>query len=388
MNNNTNQIKTTGIIAIMLISSLTVMVGTAITPALPELGRIYQLGNYASWLVTAPALGVVVTTVLFGRLIDKVGPYKIAFIGLLCYGCFGIAGAYMPNVITIFIDRLLLGAATAAVMNASVAFISSFFQGEQQLKILSIQSMSMEFGGVIFLTVSGILADISWRCPFYIYGLGFIAFIGLILFIPRANARHDPAILEQTENDADKKGVPLGLVLVIAFLGMLMFFTAVVALPLYLQNQLGYSPSFTGYYLAALDLVAVVAAGFVPRAVKKIAAKGCLTLAFLFYAAGFSQYFFCGDSPLLWVAAICIGIGFGFSTPLFNNLIVNKSTAANKGLHISFGTMAMFTGQFLSALLISVLPAQRLFLIAALIALVIMVLILPVVKHYHQRRSC
>ena len=388
MNNNANQIKTTGIIAIMLISSLTVMVGTAITPALPELGRIYQLGNYASWLVTAPALGVVVTTVLFGRLIDKVGPYKIAFIGLLCYGCFGIAGAYMPNVITIFIDRLLLGAATAAVMNASVAFISSFFQGEQQLKILSIQSMSMEFGGVIFLTVSGILADISWRCPFYIYGLGFIAFIGLILFIPRANARHDPAILEQTENDADKKGVPLGLVLVIAFLGMLMFFTAVVALPLYLQNQLGYSPSFTGYYLAALDLVAVVAAGFVPRAVKKIAAKGCLTLAFLFYAAGFSQYFFCGDSPLLWVAAICIGIGFGFSTPLFNNLIVNKSTAANKGLHISFGTMAMFTGQFLSALLISLLPAQRLFLIAALIALVIMVLILPVVKHYHQRRSC
>ena len=178
------------------------------------------------------------------------------------------------------------------------------------------------------------------------------------------------------------------MVLVIAFLGMLMFFTAVVALPLYLQNQLGYSPSFTGYYLAALDLVAVVAAGFVPRAVKKIAAKGCLTLAFLFYAAGFSQYFFCGDSPLLWVAAICIGIGFGFSTPLFNNLIVNKSTAANKGLHISFGTMAMFTGQFLSALLISVLPAQRLFLIAALIALVIMVLILPVVKHYHQRRSC
>ena len=131
-----------------------------------------------------------------------------------------------------------------------------------------------------------------------------------------------------------------------------------------------------------------MAAGFGPRVVKKIAAKGCLTLAFLFYAAGFSQYFFCGDSPLLWVAAICIGIGFGFSTPLFNNLIVNKSTAANKGLHISFGTMAMFTGQFLSALLISVLPAQRLFLIAALIALVIMVLILPVVKHYHQRRSC
>lgn len=388
MNNNISQVKTTGIIAIMLISSLTVMVGTAITPALPELGRIYQLGNYASWLVTAPALGVVASTVLFGKLIDKVGPYQISFIGLLCYGCFGIAGAYMPSVITIFIDRLLLGAATAAIMNASIAFIAGFFQGEQQLKILAIQSMAMELGGVIFLTVSGILADISWRCPFNIYGLGFIAFMGLIFFIPRESTSHDASISGQAENTSSNKGVPLSLVLVIAFLGMLMFFTAVVGLPLYLQNQLGYSPSFTGYYLAALDLVAVVAAGFVPKVVIKIAAKGCLKLAFLFYAAGFSQYFFCDDSLFLWTAAICIGIGFGFSTPLFNNLIVNKSTAANKGLHISFGTMAMFSGQFLSALLISVLPAQKLFLIAALISLVIMVLILPVVQYYHQRQTC
>ena len=209
MNNNISQVKTTGIIAIMLISSLTVMVGTAITPALPELGRIYQLGNYASWLVTAPALGVVASTVLFGKLIDKVGPYQISFIGLLCYGCFGIAGAYMPSVITIFIDRLLLGAATAAIMNASIAFIAGFFQGEQQLKILAIQSMAMELGGVIFLTVSGILADISWRCPFNIYGLGFIAFMGLIFFIPRESTSHDASISGQAENTSSNKGVPL-----------------------------------------------------------------------------------------------------------------------------------------------------------------------------------
>lgn len=87
-----------GIAAIMLISSLTVMVGNAITPALPELGRVYGLGSYASWLVTAPALGVVATAILFGKLIDKKGPYWVALIGLLFYGICGVAGAYMPNV--------------------------------------------------------------------------------------------------------------------------------------------------------------------------------------------------------------------------------------------------------------------------------------------------
>lgn len=61
------QIGIPGIAAIMLASSLTVMVGNAITPALPELGEVYGLGNYASWLVTAPALGVVATSVLPGK---------------------------------------------------------------------------------------------------------------------------------------------------------------------------------------------------------------------------------------------------------------------------------------------------------------------------------
>ncbi len=379
---NQRKLSTLGVAAILLMSSLTVMVGTAVTPAVAELGRVYGLGNYASWLITTPALGVVITTVLFGRVIDKKGPYWVAFLGLLCYGGFGVAGAYMPNVVTLLIDRVLLGAATAAIMNASVTFISAFFQGEKQLKILALQSMAMECGGVIYLSVSGMLADVSWRCPFYIYGLGFLASLGLALFIPKV-----PAAAQDTEDltgdtGAKAKGVPIPLVLLISFLGMLMFFTAMVVLPLYLQNQLGYSPSFTGYYLASIDVVSVLAAGFSPQIVKRVQEKGCLTIAFCSYGIAFLLYFLLGESLFLWIAACFVGIGFGFSTPLYNNLIVNKSTPSNKGLNISFCTMAMFAGQFLSALLVSVLAAENLFLIASLIGFVIMACISPVAKKF------
>lgn len=375
------KLSTPGIAAILLMSSLTVMVGTAVTPAVSELGRVYGLGNHASWLITTPALGVVVTTVLFGRVIDKKGPYWVAFIGLLCYGAFGVAGAYMPGVAALLIDRVLLGAATAAIMNASVTFISAFFQGEKQLRILALQSMAMECGGVIYLSVSGMLADVSWRCPFYIYGLGFLAFLGLALFIPKvpAAAKNDGI---QAEGPAEKaKGVPIPLVLLIAFLGMLMFFTAMVALPLYLQDRLGYSPSFTGYYLASIDVVSVLAAGCSPNIVKRVKEKGCLTIAFCSYGIAFLLYYLLSGSLFLWVAACFVGIGFGLSTPLYNNLIVNKSTPSNKGLNISFCTMAMFAGQFLSALLVSALSAERLFLVASVIGFVIMASILPVAKN-------
>lgn len=383
MDNSKKQIGGLGIAAIMLVSSLTVMVGNAITPALPEIGQVYGLGNFASWLVTAPALGVVVTAIFFGKLIDKTGPYKIALGGLLFYGAFGVAGAFMPSTILLFIDRFLLGAATAAIMSASVTLIASFFEGEKQLKIIAMQGMSMEFGGVIFLGVSGFLANISWKSPFFIYGMGFLALIMMIAFIPKVGP-----VKQSNEEEAEasevKKGVPLPLVLLTAFLGMLMFFTAMVSLPLYLQNDLGYTPAFTGYYLAALDLIAVLAAGFMPKIVAKIEAKGCLTIAFSCYAIAYLLYFSSSTPVVLGIAIVFMGLGFGLSTPLFNSLVVNKSTPERKGLNVSFCTMAMFGGQFLSAMLVSLLAGTTLFITAAIIAIVIGICILPIVNHYSK----
>lgn len=381
------QIGTAGIAAIMLMSSLTVMVGNAITPALPELGEVYGLGSYASWLVTAPALGVVATAILFGRLIDKKGPYWIALLGLLFYGVFGMAGAFMPNAAAIFIDRFFLGAATAAIMSSSVALIASFFEGEKQLKIIAVQGMSMEFGGVIFLSISGVLADVSWRSPFFIYGLGLLALLLTLVFIPKCGPASSADAAGEETGHQSRRGVPVGLVLLIAFLGMLMFFTAMVSLPIYLQTELGYSPSFTGYYLAALDLVAVLAAGFMPGIVKKAGEKGCLTMAFIFYGAAFLLYSLSGSPVILWIAVLFAGMGFGFSTPLFNSLVVNKSAPEKKGINISFCTMAMFSGQFLSALLVSVLSGKPLFLAAGAIALVIAVCILPIAGRYSRKEG-
>lgn len=382
---NRKQLGKMGIAAIMLMSSLTVMVGNAITPALPELGEVYGLGNYASWLVTAPALGVVASAIILGKLIDKKGPYIVALIGLLCYGVFGVAGAYMPTAIAIFVDRFLLGVATAGIMSASVALIAGFFEGEKQLKIIAMQGMSMEFGGVIFLSISGVLAGISWRCPFYIYALGILALLLMLVFIPAG--KHVSSEEEQSAETTEtvKKGVPLPLVLLIAFLGMLMFFTAMVSLPIYLQNELGYSPQFTGYYLAALDLIAVLAAGIMPQIVKRFQAQGCLTFAFCCYGIAFFLYFISAHAVVLWIAVFFAGLGFGCSTPLFNNLVVNKSTPEKKGTNISFCTMAMFLGQFLSALLVSAMSGSELFLAAGIIAIVIAACILPVVRGFRRR---
>ena len=357
-----------GIAAIMLMSSLTVMVGNAITPAIPEIGEVYNMGSFASWLVTAPALGVVVTAILFGKLIDKKGPYIIALGGLLCYGVFGVMGAFMPNVVLLFIDRFLLGAATAAIMSASYALIAGFFKGEQQLKMIALQGMSMEFGGVIFLSFSGFLANNSWQGPFFIYGFAFLALIMLVTSVPKK------CLYLSAEENGDglpEKPVPVPLILLAAFLGMLMFFTAMVSLPMYLQNDLEYSPAFTGYYLAGLDLVAALAGGLMPQVVKRIGTRGCLTTAFACYGLAFLLYWVSATPIVLIFAAMFVGLGMGLSTPLFSNLVLNNSRPERKGQNASFCTMAMFAGQFMSALLVSLLASHTLFITSFVIAIVV-----------------
>ena len=378
------QINRVSIAAIMLMSSLTVMVGNAITPAIPEIGEVYHLGNSASWLVTAPALGVVVTAIFFGRLIDRVGPFKIALYGLLFYGVLGVLGAYVPNITLLFIDRFLLGAATAAILSSSYALIAGFFRGEKQLKIMALQGVSMEFGGVIFLSISGFLANHTWQGPFWIYALSFVALVMLITSVPRkCKYLHS----EEGKSDLPEKPIPVPLILTAAFLGMLMFFTAMVSLPLYLQNELGYSPAFTGYYLAGLDLMAGLAGGMMPKMVKQFSTRGCLTIAFICYGAGFLLYSISAELVILVLAAMGIGLGMGFSTPLFSNLVLNNSLPERKGQNASFNTMAMFAGQFMSALLVSMMTSNRLYGTAFIIAIVVSIGIFVIGAKYRKEYS-
>ncbi len=80
MNNNTDEegLKLRGLLGIMLASRLTIMVGRAVTPALPQLSQVYHIPlKLSNLLVTMPALGVFIAAFFAGKIIDKKGPYFV-----------------------------------------------------------------------------------------------------------------------------------------------------------------------------------------------------------------------------------------------------------------------------------------------------------------------
>lgn len=341
-----NKLSRAGVFSLMLAASLTIMVGSAITPALIQISEHYGVEDMATWLTTLPALGVVLFAPIAGRLIDRVGSYIALFSGLILYGAIGVSAIWLSGTIPIFADRILLGGATAIVMSSSTGLLAEFFVGEERLKMIALQGMSIEAGGIIFLSIGGVLGGLGWQWPFMIYLIAWVALLFLIIFVPFRKSSN----LEEEQESNTANATSILSVLLAALLAMTMFFIAFITLPFYLAENFGLGSASTGYFLAMISLVAVISASVMPKMVKRFSDYQTLLAGFSLFTIGFiiltvGQSLF----ALALLAGIVIGFGFGFTIPLANHMVVEKSNVSNRGKNLAYFSSFTFLGQFLSS---------------------------------------
>jgi len=340
-----------GAFTLLLAASLTIMVGSVISPALPTIGRHLGFDHSSSWLVTIPSLGVVVFGMLAGRFIDQVGAYRAMIVGLLLYGLTGIAAISLSfSQAAVIVDRLLLGGATAMVMSAGTALIAEFYEGYARLRMIAIQGMAIEIGGVIFLSLGGILGQHDWRLPFLLYLLSwlFLMFFFKTVPIVRATARQD-ALASTFHN---KIWSPL----IGAATSMTLFFVAIITLPFSLHLRFRLNESETGYFLAFISLMAVAAASIVPVVLRFLRSRSLLAVAFILYGCALLLLGLSQEFGLVILGGALMGCGFGFSIPVVNHMVVDESSAHMRGRNLSYLSMAIFLGQFISSFLNLISP--------------------------------
>ena len=177
------------IFTLLLISSLTIMVGAAIAPALSGIVNHLNFSYPPSLLITLPSLGVVISGPFAGKLLDKLGAFKLLYCGLIPYAILGLAGAFIHNDYILIADRFLLGAAAVAVQIAGTAFIADLFTSSMRMKVIAWQGMAVEFGGVVFLAIGGIVGEINSQFPFYIYLVALICLALVIKYLPREKSQ-------------------------------------------------------------------------------------------------------------------------------------------------------------------------------------------------------
>lgn len=363
---NKGNVSKIGIFTLLLISSLTIMVGTVIAPSLSQIAEHLGFTKSPGWLVTLPSLGVVLFAPLMGRLIDRKGAYIMMVFGLIPYALLGWGGFALSNPYLVAIDRILLGGATAAVQASGTILIAELFSGHKRMQMMAWQGMSIELGGVVFLSVGGILGEWGWQYPFFIYLIALVCLLLFKLSIPKLSVQHHATEVEA--EDGKPVSGKVTTIFVCSALSMILFFTAFVGLPLHLPVSFGFSESHTGYFMAFISLAAVICASQMPKVVAKIGSETAVATGFLFFMTGLLLFCFASSVPVLFIGAISMGIGFGLTVPLLNHWMVEISSPKTRGRNMGYFSMGIFGGQFLSSFVTELVPeVQYTFLASAII---------------------
>lgn len=363
-------LKPLGAFSLLCVACLTIMVGCVIVPGLTSIASGLGVFGSASWLVTLPSLGVVVFGPIAGSFITRKGPRSSLCLGLALYGAIGVAGVLPLGPVFIYLDRLLLGGATALVMASGTSLIAEFYSGHARLKMMARQGMSIELGGVIFLFIGGILAEMGWRFPFLLYLVSWLFLAMIMRYIPAVSGAQDSDKSHQDLDRAQRRAATIKVapVCLAGLLSMTIFFAAVITLPHRLQG-LNFSESETGYLLSFVSLVAVAGASTLPKLTVKIGEYSTLVIGFLAYAIAHIIFAIAHTSELMVVGSFILGIGFGLTIPLVNHMAVERSHPQVRGKTLAYLSMSIFLGQFLSSFF-DYLPggAQQIFYDAACLA--------------------
>lgn len=371
MLNNKGKTKLT----LLLVSSLTIMSVITISPALPQMAAAFAGLENAEFLVklvlTVPALFIAIFSPITGRLIDKHGRLRLLWLSLFLYALSGTAGYYLDNLYVILISRVLLGVSVGMSMTIAITLIADYFDGQERQKFVGIQVAFMSLGGILFIGLGGILADVGWRFPFLIYAFALLVLPLSIIYM------QEPVITKGEVSQNTRLKAP-GIIWLLFFNTMIMwiiFFLIPVQIPFHIKAIGIEKSALIGAAIAASTAFSAISSFSYSRIKGRFSFLTIFSVGYLLMAAGFFCVGISQSYALVVVAMMLSGLGIGMMIPNTNMWVMKIAPPAIRGKEIGKLTTFWFLGQFLSPIIIfpvlKVLTISATFMAAAALLLLL-----------------
>lgn len=344
-------------LTLLLLSSLTVLSGSALSAALPHIQQTFSSGSRSAFwvrmLLTTPALFIVICGPLAGALVDRFGRKRLLVSALALYGLAGTAGMYLRTLPGLLISRGLLGAAVSIIFTAATALIADYYQGDARVRFLGFQSAFMAASSVAATFLGGFLTDLGWPWAFSIYGLAFLIFPLACLYLsePEKNTPSSPLDVPQ---GGLLKTMPLRFLLLVfglTHLGHILFYTIPVQLPFHLLEMGVSSASAAGVILSLNSLMMAVSGILFARFKKSVSTLWVIRLTFGLIAGGYLLLAL-AQTPITLLGGLVLGgLGLGLNNPNLTAWLVEETPAPLRGRALGNRLTFLFLGQFLSPIL-------------------------------------
>jgi MFS family permease len=353
---NTNSIKTK--ITLLLVSSLTVMSGATIAPALPSMQAHFAgVENVQFWIrfvLTMPALFIVLAAPIAGIIVDRAGRRKLLIPSMILYAIAGSSGIYLESLGAILAGRALLGVAVAGVMTTATTLIADYYEGAARAQIMGWQAAFMSFGGVVFLISGGFLAEAGWRLPFIIYLFSLILVPMALILLPEpvsAGMKADNSGTDTSRNgSAGHPFALLGFIYAMLLLGATVFYFIPLQIPFYLETMTGAGPLVSGMAIAVSTLFGMATSFTYGRIRRRFGYVTILGFNFSLMALGYILIGTAGSLLPILTGLALNGLGMGLMYPNLSFWLTSETSAEIRGRAVAGFTTFVFLGQFISPL--------------------------------------
>ncbi len=339
---------------LLLTGSMTVLAAAGITAAMPEIQDHFSYNTNASFysklLLTIPAMFIAVLAPFAGQIINRFGRKKPLIISLIIYALAGTSGLYLNDIVSLLLSRALLGVGVAGIMTVNTTLIGDYFQGKARSNFMGWQGAFMAFGGVIFVSVGGVLADISWRMPFLVYSFSIVILVLSFFYIYEPDVLHTKTSI--IKRLAKKQSRKIGLVYLTSFFGMLFFYMIPTQIPFLLSESENISSSGVGYSIS----IAIFSGAILSLNYGKIRMKfnfyQIYVATFLLMGTGFLIISFSSSYEGILTGLIIAGFGTGLLMPNSNLWLITLAPVNHRGRLVGYLNLFVYSGQFISPILV------------------------------------
>ena len=373
------------------------MSGATIGPVLPIMSEAFADTPDAAFLtrlvLTMPALFIVISSPFAGYLVDRFGRKKLLLAAVLLYGFAGSAGSWLESLTAILVSRALLGVAVAGVMTVCVTLIGDYYKGLERQRVMGMMNAFMAFGGVLFITSGGILADISWRAPFLIYAMALFLIPAIWLLITEPARSLSP---EGDQTNTRARSVPLiitALIVTMAFFGMAMFYMIPVHIPFLLDRIGDMNSTRIGLALSSFVLMGAITSLNFHHFLRRMTYPTVYLLCFFLLGSGYVLISFSGSYHQIFIGMVVGGIGSGLLMPNSSIWLLSEAPEHLRGRISGMLTTAIFLGQFLSPVMTQPLvdaisiPAAFLLVGSAVALVSFLLFVILILKSRHRRAA-
>lgn len=315
-----------------------------VAPVLPTLilklskGDLSATTQYIGWFISIYAFIQFIFAPILGSLSDRYGRRPLLLWSLLGLGIDYIILAMAPNLIWLFVGRIIAGVMGSSITTAT-AYVADVSTPEKKSQNFGMISAVAGLGLIIGPVIGGVLGQYGERIPFYAAaGLSIINFMYGVFVLPESLKKSNRRPFSwKTANPIGamrsiKKEI-LAPSLIFAFVFIALAGHAMQSTwNVYGIEKFNWKADMIGYSLGFFGVLMVISQGLlIGLFINKLGQKKSIMICLLIYCVSLFLFSLINQSWMAFVVMIPYALG-GMATPILQSLISSKVPDNKQGL--------------------------------------------------------